>query len=122
MPVHVTDGGDGPALAKFGKTLRDLIEAGQTPTQTQVRNAINASGLSISDDIEISVNQNTNSVLHVTLPSPEQLASKISTIEAGNYVLNDVFCEFCNNGNPTKDEALDFYNFRLGDYVLQHCM
>lgn len=122
MPAHI--GGmstNGPAVQQFGEKLRDLILTGNKPTEAEIRAEIIAAGLTIANSVTIHVHQNTPSELHIALPSKEQLESIRGKISAGNYTLNPNFEAFVSKVNPTESETLEFYDFRLGDYALQHC-
>lgn len=122
MSAHI-DGmsTNGPAVQQFGEKLRDMILTGNKPTAAAIRDEIVDAGLTIAASVTIHVHQNTSNELHIALPSKEQLESILAKISAGNYTLNPNFEAFVSKTNPSKDETLDFYDFRLGDYALQHC-
>ena len=122
MSAHI-DGmsTNGPAVQQFGEKLKDMILTGNKPTDAEIRAEIIAAGLTIATSVTIHVHQNTSNELHIALPSKEQLESILAKISAGNYTLNPNFEAFVSKTNPSEDETLDFYDFRLGDYALQHC-
>lgn len=126
MEPHVSDMREGATVAQFGKKLKELILNGTITPDTdpdvareKVKTALSASGLELKPGVNLHVHQNDADNYHITLPHKEQLEKTEQTIANGDYVLPDKFDFACAAQNPAS--ALDFYDFRLGDYVLQHC-
>lgn len=118
---HVHDMHDCGALELLGKGLTTLIQT-ENVTDETVTQAITDAGLTIGPDISVNVHQNDTNTMHVALPSKVQLEHIHEDMVTNAYQLCPNFCEF-DQLSPEQQKAtgLEFYNFRLGDYVIQHC-
>mgnify|MGYP000268274926 CR=1 FL=1 len=124
MASHLNDLiGSHAAVKQAGKNIAALIMTGSKPTPNEIRHAILSAGLSFSNPaVELKVDQCTDTVFAIALPSKAQLEATRATIAGtGEYVLPTPFKEHIETPATDPDDLLDFYDFRLGDYVLQHC-
>lgn len=100
-------------------------------SDAQVLDALKKAGLKFEPSVTgVHVMQSTTSTLQIRLPPAECLQQGRDDIEDNHtdYKLPDIITDFVEDrrtGGPLYDEpheVLHFYDFRLGDYTLQHCM
>lgn len=96
-------------------------------TPEQRLDALKATGLEFEGSVKrISIFQSDEATLKLTLPPAECLRVALDEIATNprGYRITDIYVDFVKN--PTKydesHELLPFYDFRIGDYILQHCM
>lgn len=128
MDPHVDGMTDTAKVKMFGNKIKELVLAGTISPATdpdkdrqQVEAALSASGLKLKAGVRLHVHQHDSDNYHVTLPHKEQLEKTDARIAAQKYVLPDGYGFACLPQPQTEPDTLDFYDFRLGDYVLQHC-
>lgn len=124
MTSHLNNLNGSPEEVRLaGEKIAELILAGPKPTPAQIRQAILDAGLTFSNAaVELRVDQCTDTVFAISLPSKAQLEATRAKIEADEqYLLPSLFVDHVENPPTSKDDHLKFYDFRLGDYVLQHC-
>ncbi|HEU0222884.1 MAG TPA: peroxidase family protein, partial [Paracoccaceae bacterium] len=125
----VTNLNDEAVMQKAGALLRQWA-LGLVPipkTAEERREALEAEGVRFQPSVTgVEVHQNTSTVMNIALPSATQLQGQLDRLGSyttgAGYRLPHRFGDFLENADGyTKDQLLEFYDFRLGDYVLQHC-
>lgn len=99
---------------------------------TSVRDLLAAAGVTFADpSIRVVLHQSTDTELHIHLPPKASLETAIQEITANplGYSIAAPYRDFivdkiCNGGQgyDQPNEILPFYDYRIGDYTLQHCM
>lgn len=131
---------DQPAIVrKAGALIRTwalnlTLQPGGTETigGTSVRALLEAEGVTFADpNIRVVLHQSTETELHIHLPPKASLETAIQEITANplGYSIAVPYRDFivdkiCSGGQgfDTPAEILPFYDYRIGDYTLQHCM
>lgn len=123
-----------PPIRRVGAKLREWtfdnsLWEGKTPQQ--IKDELADEGLEFDNGVDgVVVTQSQNNMLHIVLPPADSLTSVIKEIKTDppNYKIQKHYFHFVRDRDSGGDlfdeesEVLDFYDFRLGDYTLQHCM
>lgn len=124
---------DVPVMQSVGELLRGWAMGTQTlpATPEATKQALADAGLIFVDSVErVVLHQSTSEELHVVLPRARSLEIARQEIEDNplGYGIQKHYTDFVHdrdeNGGLFDDpgEVLTFYDFRLADYCLQHCM
>ena len=140
MPANllITNLDDTTILRAVGAKVREWILTKELPPNgteeidgTKVIDLLKQAGLQFVPSVtKVVVHQSTDSVLHIVLSHKGALQSGLAAIEANpeGYNIQPHYREFvrdreANGGNfVSRDQVKAFYDFRIGDYTLQHCM
>lgn len=122
---------DEAVVRRVGALFRDWalngLPDGGDPRK--IKEHLEAAGLRFRPGIrKVKIRQNDDSVTHMAIPSAAQMKGMLDKLKSDyysggyKYKLPKTFEDYFQNGsNYNEKQLLDFYDFRLGDYVLQHC-
>ncbi|QDL94951.1 hypothetical protein FDP22_24130 (plasmid) [Paroceanicella profunda] len=135
MPSHVFNMNDPVVLRAMGALVRKWVLKDKVPvgdSKGALKDMYKA-GITLQDKdgnelerkhcpIKVIVHQNSEDEFHIVVPAKEQLEDILDRVENDpGYTLDQEFMTFLMPPAKTKEQRMSFYDFRLGDYVLQHC-
>jgi len=110
---------DHAAVGRVGKLLQKWVEDPKTipATPEDALAEIQGTGIGTAALERVHVHKNTETDFHISLPTADQLKEVLQDINS--YLLPDPYKDFA--AAPDQFDRKEFYQYRMGDYTLQHC-